>query len=518
MNDLGKSVRHVMMIFLFCFIALISYIAYFQIVRGPNIANDSGNVRLWAKRNEILRGTIYDTNGNALATSERIDETSQKRTYLYDNLFVHPLGYIDQTYGLSGLEETYDDELSSYSTFRNNISDFMDTVQPKQFLKNLKEDKINTGSFNFKENFKKFIDDMNFGMLAGKSDTKEGNGIVTTLDMELQRVAYNALGNNKGAVVAINPKTGEILAMVSNPTFNPNDLQSEIERANQGSEEDTPLLNRAIDGRYPPGSVFKTVTLSSALENIPDVAERQFDDEGKITFEDGTELNNFANEVHGIINLRRAYRVSSNVVFGTLAMELGNEKLKDTAESFGFNSVIKGEGFTAIASEFPTLKDYEKGNIAQSGIGQGSVLSTPMQMALVAATVANDGVMMKPKLVNSIVDKNGNVVKDISSEEVRQVISADVAATVKDYMKYLVDNNIYRWPAFEGTNAGGKTGTADYNLSDGTPAVPHGWFIAAAPMDDPKIAVAVIVENGESGAGSAAIIASQVVRQAVLGY
>ena len=359
---------------------------------------------------------------------------------------------------------------------------------------------------------------MNFGMLVGKSDSKEGNGIVTTLDTALQQVAYDALGDNKGSVVAINPKTGEILAMVSKPTFNPNDLDAEIEKANAGSGDDTPLINRAIDGVYPPGSVFKTVTLSSALENIPGIAERQFDDEGKITFDDGTELNNFAYEVHGIIDLRRAYRVSSNVVFGSLGMELGNEKLKDTAESFGFNSVIKGEGFTATASQFPTLKEYEKGNMAQSGIGQGSVLSTPIQMALVTAAVANDGVLMKPKLVNSIVDKNGNVVRNISSEEIRQAIPSDVAATVKDYMKYLVDNNTHRWPAFEGTNAGGKTGTADYNLPDGTEAVPHGWFIAAAPMDDPQIAVAVIVENGESGAGSAAVIASQVVRQAVLGY
>lgn len=518
MNDLGKSVRHVMTIFLFCFIALISYIAYFQVFKGPNIANDSGNVRLWAKRNEILRGTIYDRNGTELATSERIDETSQQRNYTYGNLFVHPLGYIDQTYGLSGLEETYDNELSSYSTFRNGINDFLDTVHPKDFIRSLKEDKVNTGSFNFKENFNKFIDDINFGMLVGKSDSKEGNGIITTLDTTLQQVAYDALGDNKGAVVAINPKTGEILAMVSKPTFNPNDLEAEMEKANAGSGDETPLINRAIDGIYPPGSVFKTVTLASALENISGVAERQFDDGGKITFEDGTELNNFAYEVHGTIDLRRGFRVSSNVVFGTLAMELGNEKLKNTAESFGFNSVIKGEGFTATASEFPTLKDYEEGNIAQSGIGQGSVLSTPIQMALVAATVANDGVMMKPKLVNSIVDKNGNVVRNISSEKISQVISSDVANTIKDYMKYLVDNNIYRWPAFEGTNAGGKTGTADYNLPDGTEAVPHGWFIAAAPMDDPEIAVAVIVENGESGAGSAAIIASKVVRQAVLGY
>lgn len=517
MNDLGKSVRHVMVIFLFCFVGLITYIAYFQVFKGPEIADDSANIRLWARRNEILRGTIYDRDMNALTSSERIDEVSQDRTYLYDDLYAHPLGYIDQTYGLTGLEEEYDEVLSDYSSLRNGVNDFVDSIHVKKLLTNLKDSKINTGSMNFKENFKTFIDDIEFRKLAGDSD-KIGNGIVTTLDTELQQVAYEALGNEKGSVVAINPKTGEILAMVSNPSFNPNNLDEEIKNANAGDGENSPLINRAIDGVYPPGSVFKTVTLASALENIPDVESRTFSDSGKIVFDDGAELNNFAFEVHGDIDLRRAFRVSSNVVFGELAMELGNDKLKKTAEAFGFNSVIRGDGVTVSRSEFPTLKEYEQGNMAQSGIGQGSVLSTPMQMALVTAAVANDGILMEPKLVNSIVDKNGNTVKNINSEELRRAIPSDVAATIRDYMQYLVDNNLHRWPAFEGTNAGGKTGTADYNLPDGTAAVPHGWFIAAAPMNDPEIAVAVIVENGESGAGSSAIIASQVVRKAILGY
>ena len=139
-------------------------------------------------------------------------------------------------------------------------------------------------------------------------------------------------------------------------------------------------------------------------------------------------------------------------------------------------------------------------------------------MALVAATVANDGVMMQPRLVNSILDSAGNTVKTMENTELKQVISSDIASTIKSYMKYLVDNNLYRWPAFKGTNAGGKTGTADDKLSDGTDAVPHAWFISAAPMDDPQIAVAVIVENGESGAVISAEIASYVVRKAVLGY
>ena len=487
MNDLAKSIRNVMVIFLFCFIALISYIAYFQVFKGPDIANDSGNKRLWARRNEILRGTIYDKDGNPLTNSIRVDKFNQSREYIYGDLYVHALGYIDERFGITGLEEEYDNELSKYSSFSNGIRSLLKNLDLKKAFENRDEEKI-------------------------------GNGIVTTLDYNLQKVAYDAMGDLKGAVVALNPKTGEVLAMVSKPTYDPKNLEQTIEDANTGVDTESKLLNRTINGLYPPGSVFKTVTLAAALENDPSITGRTFNDTGKITFDDGTELNNYMKQAHGNLDLQMAYRVSSNVVFGTLSMEMGNEKLKEVAERFGFNSRVPGIGMSISQCRVPSLKDYELGNIAQSGIGQASVLSSPMQMAIVAATVANDGVLMEPKLVNKIVDKDGNTIKEIQNKTLQSdVISKEIANTIKDYMGYLVSNNIYRWPAFEGTNAGGKTGTADYMLDDGSQGVPHGWFISAAPLDDPKIAVAVIVEQGENGAGSAADIAPKVVRAAVLG-
>lgn len=488
MNDLGKNVRNVMVVFLFCFVALISYIAYFQIFKGPDIAEDSNNVRLWAKRNEVLRGTIYDRNGEPLTKSERVDTLTQNREYTQGDLYVHALGYVDERFGLTGLEEEFDDELSKYNTFSTGI---------KNFFSDFSFEKIFSGE---------------------EDDKKVGNGIVTTLDPNVQRVAYDALGDNKGAVVALNPKTGEILALVSKPTYDPANLEGAINDSNAGVDEDNRLYNRALHGIYPPGSVFKTITLASALENDPSVTDRIFSDTGKITFGDGSTLNNYMYQAHGDIDLQMAYRVSSNFVFGSLALELGNAALKTTAEKFGFNSVIPGVGVSISQSQFPTLQSYEEGEIAQSGIGQGKVVSTPMQMAIMAAAVANDGVLMQPKLVNKVVDKDGNLVREIPDKALKSdVISPEVAGTIKEYMGYLVSNNIYRWPAFDGTNAGAKTGTADYNLPDGTPAVPHGWFISAAPLDDPQIAVAVIVENGENGAGLAADVASQVVRMAVLG-
>ena len=221
--------------------------------------------------------------------------------------------------------------------------------------------------------------------------------------------------------------------------------------------------------------------------------------------------------VNGSIDLKDAFRVSSNVVFGTLAMELGNDKLKGTAEAYGFNNSIETNGFTLENSRFPTLKSSEKGSIAQTGIGQSSILATPMQMALVSSTIANNGKMMEPTLVSKVIDKDGNTVKTIDPKVLKQVISASNAATIKDYMKNLVDSKVNgKWSYFSGTDAAGKTGTADYNLPNGTPAKPHSWFIGFAPADNPQIAVAVIVENGGYGSTAAAQVAGSVIRTAVL--
>ncbi|MGL5642262.1 MAG: penicillin-binding transpeptidase domain-containing protein, partial [Paraclostridium sp.] len=293
MNDLGKNVKNVMVVFLFCFIALISYMVYFQVFKGPDIAAMPGNVRLWAKRNEVIRGTIYDRNGDALTKSARIDELSQSREYVYGDLYTHSLGYIDEQYGLSGLEEEFDSDLSKYSSTGNNLRQLFT-------------------DFNLKEFFKKRNDE----------EEKIGNGVVTTLNPKAQKAAYDLLGDKKGAVVALDPKTGEILAMVSKPTYDPNNMKLAIEGATDSQSESGYLINRAVEGLYPPGSVMKTITLASALENDPSVANRTFQDNGKITFEDGRELNNYMKQVHGPINLRKGFSVSSNVVFGTLAMEL----------------------------------------------------------------------------------------------------------------------------------------------------------------------------------------------------
>lgn len=486
MNDFKDSVKKVMVVFLFFFIALISYIAYFQTFKAPTIAADAGNKRLWAKRNEVVRGTIYDRDKNALTKSERTGTLTQSREYLYGDLYVHALGYASQKYDLTGLEKSFDSDLTTYSSVQ---------VGLRNFVKDLSLESL-------KEAFKD----------RSKVENKIGNGVITTLDNNIQKVAYDALGNRKGAVVALDPVTGEVLAMVSKPTYNPNDLDTIMKRVNSGEELGKPLLNRATSEYYPPGSTFKIITTASALENIDGATTRRFEDKGKIEFGGGQSLSNSQNKAYGNIDLKKAFQVSSNVVYGTLAQELGNKTLKSTAEDFGFNKSIPAVGFSIIESKFPALESYETGMIAQSGIGQGSIVSTPMQMALVASAIANDGVMMEPRLVKEVVDLNMNSVKKYGDKKYGQVVPADDARIIKDYMVSMVKTNFGNKSYFQGLNVAGKTGTADQRDNNGNLQKPHSWFVGFAPADNPKIAVAVIVENGGYGSETAAPIAGAVMK------
>ncbi|MHC6181129.1 peptidoglycan D,D-transpeptidase FtsI family protein [Clostridium sp. JNZ X4-2] len=473
MNNILGNIKKVMLVFLICFVALISYMTYFEMITGPQIVDSTYNRRLWIKRNEVLRGTIYDRNGNALTKSEPINAETQKREYTGGAMFAHVLGYVDIKYGITGLERKYDEELM-YSNIQDSI---------KSFIAN-----------------------------KGKVQKKVGYSLKTTLDLDTQQKAYDLLGDNRGAVVALNPKTGEVLAMVSKPSFDPNDLQNTWKQLNEDTTK--PLLNRATAGLYPPGSTFKTVTAISALENIPGVQNRYFQDTGELPLGGGYSLHNFDGEVLGNINFKDAYTHSSNVYFGSLGIELGNDKLKQTAEKLFFNKEIPTDGIPVEPSKFPALKSYEKGSIAQSAIGQSSDLASPLQMAVITSTIANDGILMKPHLVSDVLTSTGEEVKSIQQEQVGQLISTGTADTMKDLMRSVVESGTGINASVDGIQVAGKTGTAD-NESLGKNSPPHSWFIGFAPYDDPQIAVAVIVENGGQGGKLAASIASEVMGTAL---
>lgn len=486
-NDLTSNIKKVLVVFLLLFIGLISYIGYFQLFKAHDIAAKPENQRIWVKRNEVIRGVIYDRNKTVLAQTVEKTELSQKRQYPGGEVFSHLVGYVDETYGLAGLEAKFDEDLISYDVISTSVD---------AFLKKL----------NFKEEFNK---------RTAKED-KKGNNLITTLDSNIQNAAFDALGTNKGAIVVLNPKTGEILASVSKPSYDTNNLKA-IWKSINSDEEGKPLINRATMGLYPPGSTFKIITTASALENIPGVTTKKFTDNGKIQFNDKQSLRNYNGYSYGEIDLKKAVSVSSNVVFGTLAMDLGNDKLKATAEKFGFNNKMPSDDIGIAQSKFPKLESNEIGNIAQTGIGQSSILATPMEMALVISTIANDGVMMKPILMKEIVSSNGRKVKSMKPEAVQTVIPKENSAIIKSYLKASVDDKLSgQWKyVFNGTNTAGKTGTADYKLPNGENAVPHSWFVGFAPADNPQVAVAVIVENGGIGAGAAAQAAGKVIKAAL---
>ena len=469
MNDFMNNIKQVMLVFLIFFIALISYITYSYMFNSEKAVSSTFNSRLWAERNKVLRGTIYDKDMKPLTKSTKIDAVSQKQQYLQGEVFAHALGYMNPVYGLSGLEKKYDEELMGRDS---GVSKFL---------------------FFSKDN-----------------EEKVGNGLRTTLDSKLQMKAFELLGDKRGAVVAINPKTGEVLAMVSKPSYDPNNLNKNWKDIVANKE--VPLLNRAISGLYPPGSVFKTVTAISALENIPDVYNRNFKDEGKLVFNERESLKNYDGEVLGNIDFKTAFAHSSNVYFGTLGIELGNKALRETAEKFYFNRNTPSIGVTIDNSRFPSYKSNEKGNIAQSAIGQSAVLATPMEMALVASTVANDGIMMEPMLVKEILNSKGKSLKKIEPKRLEQVMTKENAMIMKDIMKAVVIEGTGGNAFIRGIEVSGKTGTADHNDDPSKQEAPHSWFIGFAPYDNPQIAIAVIVEEGGVGGGIAAEITRELIK------
>lgn len=470
MNNLQKNIKNVMMVFLILFLGLISYISYNTLFKSDAAVSSAFNKRTEAEKSRVLRGTIYDRDMNPLTIGAKTGEFSQTREYIYGEYFAHVIGYNNSVYGASGIEKKFDKELTG-----NTITNTINNTIKKLFSK-------------------------------GDNEELQGNDVITTLDLELQKSAYNILGDRKGSIVVLNPKTGEVLAMVSKPGFNPNSIEEDFEKLSQ--QENTPFLNRAVSGLYAPGSSFKVITAVSALENITGVSERIFNDDGRIIFNESESLENFNGNIYGNIDLRTAFLKSSNVVFGNLALELGNDKLKETAEKFFFNRDIPSRTLTIDNSMFPTYGSEEVGNIAQSGIGQSGVLASPIEMALVASAIANDGVIMEPNIISKIVTPTGKTVKEFKPEEANTVTTPEIAETLKDYMKAVVNEGTGGAANLWTMQVSGKTGTADHDAGD---KVPHTWFIGFAGYDDPEIAFAIIGEEAGNDSYNAASMARELV-------
>ncbi|MGL5635038.1 MAG: peptidoglycan D,D-transpeptidase FtsI family protein [Sarcina sp.] len=485
-----KNIKTIMVIYLVLLVGLIGYITYFYLFKAPAINQMPANAIQMTKDSKVLRGTIYDSEMQPIAESERIDAFNQKRIYPYGDLYAAAIGYASTRFGNTGMENIYNKQLMTY-----------DPLSLTQYIK----------QYGLKNAFENRGKDLS---------PQVGDSIITTLNTPLQKVAWNALGANEGAVVALDPKTGSVLAMVSKPTFNPNNLPQEMQQVAADEAIGKPnksLINHATQNPSAPGSVFKTVTISSALENIPGIQNRVFDDKGSIKI-GGYTLPNENWRAFGEISLARALSVSSNVVFGTIGMELGNSALKATADAYGFNSTLPTNGFYTGVSNFPTLTPDDKGSMAQSAIGQGATTATPFQMAVVVSTIANGGVMMEPTMVKSIINSRGQTVQTFAPTQLRRVISAQTAATITKDMRFVTEqrqgepSNVWSYmdPKYD---IAAKTGTAQKENAQGQLLVDaNAWFVCFAPANNPKIAVAVEVVNGGAGSKIGADIAYKVVK------
>jgi peptidoglycan glycosyltransferase len=459
----NTNTRILQMAFLFAglFLALIGYLVKFQICDSAEVSTNAYNKRLSHYGEDILRGTIYSANGKELAVTKLDSDGNEIREYPYENIFSHVIGF--DSHGKSGLES-----VCNYQLLTSSANPFV------QLFNDLKGDK------------------------------NPGDSIITTLDTRLQKAAYEALGDYRGAVVALDPTTGKILAMVSKPDFDPNQI-GEMWNSYVKDDSSSNLVNRATQGLYPPGSTFKVLTaLEYIRENPDDYQSYSYDCESTIV-ENSVKIRCFGGASHGEVNLALSLAKSCNTSFVNLGVTLNQNKFRNLCETFLYNQEIP---FTLSVkqSSYTLSKKSDKSEIPQTVIGQGDTLVTPLHNALIISAIANDGMLMEPYLVSRQTDYTGNVVKTYEPKEYGRLISEDEAATLKKLLRKVVKKGTASALKSSLYKAAGKTGSAENGSGDD-----HAWFIGYAYSDDtPDIAISVIVENAGAGSKYAVPVAKQV--------
>lgn len=449
-----------------CFLIYSGYLIYLVLVRGPELSTHGANPRPWIIESRVVRGGIYARNGEKIVEST-IDGEEIKRKYYFPQQYAHLTGYHSRRLGKTGLEKAYDDELLGI--------------------------KGHSGR--------------NLEARWGIKRT-EGETLYLTIDHTLQMKAWELLSPYKGAAVVLDPRTGEILAMVSTPSFNPNinNLEKNWDQLRQDSENS--LLNRAIQGLYPPGSTMKIVTAAIGLGKFPQLENEYFNCQGELTVQ-GRVLHDM--RAHGRVDLKSAMAKSCNSYFANLGMKIGSEDFTKGLQDFGWGEKIP---FDLPAEKIPLNQDSLKSlnGLAESAMGQGEIMVSPLFMALVAGAIGNKGVMMSPYLVQEIHSPEGKVVWKHDPRFLRVVATPEVAWQVQEGMVGVVQpGGTGTAASLPGIDVAGKTGSAE-NPSGAT----HAWFVASAPAQLPQVAVSVIVEHGGQGGRTAAPIAKELLRLALL--
>jgi len=447
------------------FIVLFAVLAlrqiWLQVVVGPKLSANQYNPRHTAIA--VGRGSILASDGTPLAITR-----GAKRTYPQGALVAQAVGYASARYGTSGLEDAYDRVLTAHT----------DAVDPLSQLAQI---------------------------LAGKRGAPRGADVVTTLDLTVQNALVAGLSRHaRAAGIVLDPRTGAVLALASVPSYDPNTL----DRLWPALVKDpaSPLLDRSTGGLYPPGSTFKIVTAADALDAGVVTPQSTFSDTGGFTIGNFT-VHNDEEEVTGTQDLAGAFALSSNVDFAQIALKIGVDTWFQYAEKWGLG-LPEDFDVPVTRDRLPAKKDVYAGILAQLGFGQASLLVTPMRMALIDATIAHDGTTPRPYLVRRIAGSETGIAT--RPETLAQPISADTAHAVRDLMVGVVKRGTGTAARLPDVTVAGKTGTATN---------PHGrshaWFVAFAPAEAPRVAVAIVVENVGYGGTYAAPIAREVLRVAL---
>lgn len=437
---------------------LILYIGYISVWCADDLANNPFNLRKTAIQSEVRRGNILDINGEILAKTD----SNGKRVYPFSEAAATVIGYIGKNIGSDGIEQTENKELLGATADMGRL-----------------------------------------GPIAQLFQADQGNDIRLTIDINAQKAAYEALANHKGAAVVIDAETGAVLAMASTPAYNPNDIEKNWDIIKNSA--DSPLLNRATKGMYPPGSTIKPLIADIALQDEVTDEKEIFNCTGKLDLGGGAFIGESHGEVHNKVNLSQAIIKSCNVTFGSLGIRLGAKNLSQGFENFGLTKSIDGE----VSVEKANLPNFDKlaaGELAQLAIGQGELLVTPIHMALIASAFANNGVIMKPYLVQQVTRPNGAVVQNAAIAKWQTATTAALAAKINSYMADVVSKGTGTRANIAGINITGKTGTAENSQGSD-----HAWFIGTAEVKNRHIALAVIVENGGAGGLVAAPIAKSII-------
>jgi peptidoglycan glycosyltransferase len=439
---------------------------YLQVVKASDYADRPGNVRVTEREYAHERGPILVGDAAVAKSTKTDDRLEYLRSYPGGDIYAPVTGFYSLIYGKTGIEAARDDVLSGEDSrlFVRRVSD----------------------------------------LVTGR--TLQGGAVVLTIDPRAQRAAYEALGNRRGAVVALDPRTGAVLAMVSRPSYNPSELTSHNPKQIRAAharllgDDTNPLLNRALQQSYPPGSLFKVVTSAAALSTGRYHPESVIPAPDKLTLPGVRDpLENFGGErcaADEKQTLADALRMSCNTAFAALGMSLGQDVLRRQAEKFGFNEGLRIP-LTAAASRFPG--NLDRPSTAQSAIGQRDVQVTPLQAAMIVAAVANHGTLMKPYLVSRMLSPDLSELESAQPERLSQAMSPTVAAELTTMMLGVVEHGTGTAARISGIAVAGKTGTAQHAKG----AAPHAWFACFAPADKPTIAIAVVVEDGGSAGSDA---------------